>query len=366
MEVIILNKKFFIILITLTIVLSTIVNADGTTINDINKSSSYAKGSILYLAKQNIISGDEKGNFNPQKSVTRAEMVALMAKAMNLDTSKTPEEGTFMDVPTNNWAAKYVEAAYKEGIITGISTTEFKPNDKITREQMAVIFVRALKLVEQDKDIELININYFADKAKISTWSQKEVEVAVEAGLMNGVSEKSFEPKTAANKEQSAVVIERLLKNKDNITAMFKGQNINEKTVKLIMNNENILLDKKVMVQDNNVFIPVEFLNKFLSDSNETATSETDEVFWFTTTPEYADASIKYLWLQVGNKLAYTNLGGDPLTVPEVPVESHVPMDIAPIQVQGINYVSAKDIFRILNISYTYNIETNTDKYSHH
>lgn len=360
MEVIVLNKKFIILLLTLTVALSTLVNADGSTINDISKSSSYAKSAILYLVEQNIISGDEKGNFNPQKSVTRAEMVALMAKAMNLDVSKAPETATFKDVPTNNWAAKYVEAAYKESIITGISETQFKPDDIITREQMAVIFVRALKLVEQDKEIELININSFTDKAKISTWSQKEVEIAVEAGLMNGVSNNSFEPKTAANKEQSAVVIERLLKNKDKIITMFKGQNLDEKTVKLMMNNENILLDKKAIVQNNNIFIPVEFLNKFFSDSNATETSETDDVFWFTTAPEYADAGMKSLWLQVGNKLAYTNLGGDLLTVPEVPIESHVPMDIAPIKVDGINYVSAKDFFRILNISYTYNIETNT------
>lgn len=355
-----MNKKFITVLLILTIALSTIVNADGITINDINKSSSYAKNAILYLAEQNIISGDQNENFNPQKSVTRAEMVALIAKAMNLDASKPPEMATFKDVPINHWAFRYVEAAYKEGIITGISATEFKPNDIITREQMALIFVRALDLVEQGKDVELININSFADKAKISTWAKKEVEVAIEAGLMNGVSNKSFEPKSSANKEQSAVVIERLLKNKDRIISMFKGQNLDEKAVKLIMNNENIILDKKAMIQDNNVFIPVEFLNKFLSSSNDTATSETDKVFWFTTAPEYTDTGIKYLWLQVGNKLAYTNLGGDPLTVPEVPKESHVPMDIAPIQIDGINYVSAKDIFRILDISYSYNAETNT------
>lgn len=287
-------------------------------------------------------------------------MVALMVRAMNLDTSKPPATATFKDVPTNNWAFKYVEVAYKEGIVAGLSTTEFKPNDVITREQMAVILVKALKLVEQDKDIDLININAFTDKAKIATWAKKEVEIAVEAGLMYGESNKSFEPKSSAKKEQSAAVIERLLKNKDTIIAMFKGQSIDEKAVKLIMNNENIILDKKAMVQDSNVFIPVEFLNKFFSDSKEKVASETDKVFWFTPAPEYTDAGIKYLWLQVGNKLAYTNLGGDPLTVPEIPKESHVPMDIAPIQIDGINYVSAKDFFRILKIEYIYNAETNT------
>ena len=215
-------KKFIMILLTLTIALSLVVHADGTTINDIDQSSSYAKNAILYLAQQGIISGDQNGNFNPQKSVTRVEMVVLMAKAMNLDTSKTPETATFKDVPVNNWAARYVEAAYQQGIITGISATEFKPNDKITREQMALIFVRALKILDKDTAIEIVNINTFGDKAKISAWAQREVEVAIEAGLMNGVSSKTFEPKTAANKEQSAVVIERLMKNKDAITAIFK------------------------------------------------------------------------------------------------------------------------------------------------
>ncbi|MDF2891603.1 MAG: hypothetical protein K0R80_1970 [Clostridia bacterium] len=216
-------KKFIMILLTLTIALSSVVHADGTMINDIDQSSSYAKNAIIYLAQKGIISGDQNGNFNPKKSVTRVEMVVLMAKAMNLDTSKTPEKATFMDVPVNNWAARYVEAAYQQGIITGISATEFKPNDKITREQMAVIFIRALKLLDKDTAIEIINIDSFGDKAKISAWAQKEVEVAIEAGLMNGVSSKTFEPKTAANKEQSAVVIERLMKNKDAIISIFKA-----------------------------------------------------------------------------------------------------------------------------------------------
>lgn len=220
-----MKKKFLILLITLTLSLTSIASAEGNTINDINKSSGYAKAAIEYLAAQNVISGDQMGNFNPKKSVTRVEMVALLAKAMNLDTSVTPAQATFIDVPKSNWAFKYVEAAYKEGIITGISTTEFKPNDQITREQMAVIFVRALKLINNENVGEMSNIKEYADNSKIASWAKDEVEVAIEAGLMNGYSGNNFEPKLAANKEQSAVVIERMMKNKDAITAVFKGEN---------------------------------------------------------------------------------------------------------------------------------------------
>lgn len=224
MEVRKLKKKLIVLLMALTMAFSAVVSAEETIIKDIDKSTNYAKNAIIYLAQQKVISGDQNGNFNPQKPVTRGEMVALMAKAMNLDTSNTPATATFSDVPTNHWAAKYVEAAYKEGIVTGISTTEFKPNDKITREQMALMFVRALKIVDKDTEIEISNINTFSDKSKIATWAQKEVEVAIEAGLMTGTTNGKFEPKTVANKEQSAVVIERLMKNKEAITEAFKAQ----------------------------------------------------------------------------------------------------------------------------------------------
>ena len=236
-----MNKKFFILLLILTLAFSSIVSADGKPINDINISSSYARAAIEYLGEQNVISGDQNGNFNPQKSVTRAEMVALMAKALNLDSSKTIITATFKDVPMSNWAFKYVEAAYNEGIITGTSATEFKPNDKITREQMAVIFVRALKLIDKNTVIELNNVKGYKDNDKISAWALREVEVAIEAGLMNGVSSTSFEPKLEANKEQSAVVIERLMKNKDAIVAAFKVSD-NEKALYLalekLLNND--------------------------------------------------------------------------------------------------------------------------------
>ncbi|MDF2841456.1 MAG: copper amine oxidase family proteinputative S-layer protein [Clostridia bacterium] len=230
-----LKKKFLNLVIVLTFALSSIVSADGATIKDINTSSNYARAAIEYLAQQNVISGDKIGNFNPQKAVTRAEMVVLIAKALKLDTSNIPAAATFRDVPTNNWAFKYVEAAYREGIITGISATEFKPDVQITREEMAVIFVRALKIMDKDVKIELSNISVYSDQANISSWAKKQVEVAIEAGLMNGVSSTKFEPKKAANKEQSAVVIERLMKNKDEITAVFREQNNEENALYLAL-----------------------------------------------------------------------------------------------------------------------------------
>lgn len=355
-----MKKKIAAVVITLALALSSVVFAGGTTINDLDKSSSYAKGAIQYLAEQNIISGDQNGNFNPQKSLTRAEMVALLVRAMNLDTTKTPETATFADVPTNNWAYKYVETAFSQGIVAGISTTEFRPNDKITREQMAIIYVRALKLINSDNEMDFNNINYFSDKAKISPWAKKEVEAALESGLMNGVSSKLFEPKLSANKEQAAVVTEKFLKDKENIIAKFKEQLQDEASIKTTLNNEAILLKNKIVVKENKVFVPVEFLNKFILDASIYDIEEDAQVIELYPAQEIAAKGIEVLWMKVGNAKAYKNIEEDPFTASNVPTENTMELMIAPMQLEGKTYVSIDELVKILGIDYQYLSDANT------
>ena len=71
-----------------------------------------------------VMSGDDKGNFNPDQKVTRGEMAVVMANLLNLKVTdfvgaKTP----FTDVP--EWANAYVAACYADGITAGISATQY-------------------------------------------------------------------------------------------------------------------------------------------------------------------------------------------------------------------------------------------------
>lgn len=193
------------------------INADTLAIKDIDSSSDYARESILTLAELGIVEGDNLGNYNPTKAISRAEFVALLVRVLELDTENVPAQATFEDVPTNHWAFKYVEAAYKAGIVNGVTADEFGVKKISTREQMAVMFVRALKLVDSSVEIELKNVDSLTDKDSISTWAKREVDIAMTAGLMNGVSETSFAPKKNATKEQTAVVIDRFIQNEDTL-----------------------------------------------------------------------------------------------------------------------------------------------------
>jgi S1-C subfamily serine protease len=192
-----------------------LIFADAALIKDLDKSSSYAKQAISELSGKDIIKGDDYGNFYPQDSITRAQMITMIVRVLELDIKKLPENATFKDVPKNHWAFPYVEAAYREGIVTGVSKDIFGVNEINTREQMAAMFVRGLGITEADinKDYGTEKIDKLADKSKISGWSKSYVEYALSTGLMTGTSSKTFGPKDSAKREQAAVVTHRFINN---------------------------------------------------------------------------------------------------------------------------------------------------------
>lgn len=204
-------------LIVSFILSSTSVFADAALIKDLDKSSSYAKQAISDLAGAGILTGDNFGNFNPQDTITRAQMITMLARILKLDIKNLPAKATFKDVPKNHWAFPYVEAAYKSGIVTGVSKDNFGVNEINTREQMAAMFVRSLGITDGDmkKISGTENIDKLADKGNIAGWAKGYVEFALSAGLMNGTSSKTFGPKESAKREQAAVVTHRFINSGD-------------------------------------------------------------------------------------------------------------------------------------------------------
>lgn len=114
----------------------------GTLFNDI--STSYrAYKEITYLEQGEITNGDLKGNFNPSQQVTRAEAAAMIGRALNLDGTK---RGTsFKDVSANMFASGYIQSAADEKILSGYKGGTFKPDENVTRGEMALMISRAFE-----------------------------------------------------------------------------------------------------------------------------------------------------------------------------------------------------------------------------
>ncbi|MBP3359534.1 MAG: S-layer homology domain-containing protein [Clostridia bacterium] len=167
----------------------------------------WAMNEVEYMAEKGIISGRSGETFDPDAPVTRAEFASLIVKTMGL--ADTAYENTFFDVITEDWYSGYVQAAKNAGYVTG-SGGLFRPNDKITREEIAKIVVSAYS-VKTKTEITKGGALYYSDLEEISSWAYDYIVNAVNFGFVNGVSEYAFAPKASATRAQAAVILKRLL-----------------------------------------------------------------------------------------------------------------------------------------------------------
>lgn len=157
----------------------------------------WAEKSIRQLVSQGVITGYPDGGFKPDKTITRAEFAALLVKAFKIE-SKTGKE--FKDT-ANHWAKDFIAAAAASGIVNGYDAATFGPDDPITREQVAVMVIKAAKLASASGETS------FADSTDISPWAKGSVMSAVKAGIMEGYPDSTFKPRGNTTRAEAVTVI---------------------------------------------------------------------------------------------------------------------------------------------------------------
>lgn len=191
------------------------VHAASATFGDIN--GSYAKNAITELANKGIINGVGNGNFNPTGNIQRQDFAIILAKALNLDVTSAPATATFSDVPASSYAYQFVEAAAKAGLIKGMGEGKFGNGQNLTRQDMAVLFVRSIQSLTD------LNISgkgaslQFTDKDIIADYAKDAVAAAVELKLLQGNTNGSFNPVGNADRQAVAQVAIQFLQVQENI-----------------------------------------------------------------------------------------------------------------------------------------------------
>lgn len=175
----------------------------------------WAKRPIAFLWTEGIVAGRTSSRFDPEAPLTRAEFAVILAHALNLPSS---EQSSFKDVKKEDWFYKDVNSAAGWGLVTGTGSGLFEPNQPITREEMAVMLVKA---AEAGKgcflhDSEVIPPDNakgsFLDQADISGWAMSYVQRAFDAGFLTGRNNQMFAPKELATRAESAQVVYQLMK----------------------------------------------------------------------------------------------------------------------------------------------------------
>ncbi|WP_179136091.1 S-layer homology domain-containing protein [Paenibacillus sp. 32352] len=205
-----MNKKQWISAVMAAALLSgPILPAKGSaaaSFSDID--GSYAKNAIMELANQGIVTGVEDHKFYPALTITRQDFAIILAKALQLDVSNPPATPTFKDVPPSSYAYSYVEAAVKAGLIQGTGNNLFGTGQNLSRQDMAVMFVRALGANPNGKAGAL----KFADSNQIADYAKESIAAAVEYGLITGEDNNVFNPDAKADRQAVALVASKLLK----------------------------------------------------------------------------------------------------------------------------------------------------------
>lgn len=145
---------------------------------DVDEYSEYAEA-IAYVSETGIMVGDSNGNFNPDNSVSRAEMATLICRMLG-ETEGLQTSSDFFDVPTNHWANIYVGKAVELGIVNGYGNGKFGPSDEVTYEQAITMIIRAL-----DYENEAIGAGGYPNGYLV---------IAQNIGLLDGINAKKGAP----------------------------------------------------------------------------------------------------------------------------------------------------------------------------
>ncbi len=167
---------------------------------DADAISSWAYDAIREATEKSIVKGND-GRIHPKNPITRAEFTKLIVTIVGIDTNIS-HTVSFTDVSVNDWFYPYVNAGYKEKIISGYTSSQFLPNGQITREEMATIIARALALPTAQPDTQIKDIG------NVATWAQSSVKAIIAADLMQGYDH-YFQPKHLATREMAIVVAMR-------------------------------------------------------------------------------------------------------------------------------------------------------------
>lgn len=180
----------------------------------------WAKNEIVSLSIQGIINGYPDRLFKPNNPLTRSELIYLLDKAIGfeMDGSNALQE-EFKDIPNSYWAYDSIVAAKQYGIVEGYPDGTFRPNQTVTREEMAAFLYRALysDLSSLTQNPSVTNEVYgseqpiFFEDVPNLHWAAKEINTLASDGVIKGIREGIFGLGERVTRAEAATMIYRLI-----------------------------------------------------------------------------------------------------------------------------------------------------------
>ncbi|WP_379165767.1 S-layer homology domain-containing protein [Paenibacillus roseus] len=169
----------------------------------------WAQNAVEKLASKALVKGTNSDAFTPEAPVTRGQIVHLLVRGLGLsDYQGTAAFNDVKDAALQN----DLNAAVSAGLVQGYADGLFRPQQPVSREELAVMFSRAIVLTERIDNLANHSQQLqFKDAGQISNWALQAVQDGVAAGLFKHDSSLSLRPGDQATRAEAAAILDRFL-----------------------------------------------------------------------------------------------------------------------------------------------------------
>lgn len=175
---------------------------------DVNTDDWFAEA-VQYMLDNEMMNGTSATTFSPSTTTTRGMIVTILYR---LEGEPDAAASSFTDVASNMYYADAINWAAANGIVNGITTTTFGPDNAITREQMAAILYRYAQY--KGYDVTASNdLGRYTDASQISAYATAAMQWANAEGLITGNTTTTINPIGNATRAEVATILMRFCEN---------------------------------------------------------------------------------------------------------------------------------------------------------
>ena len=162
----------------------------------------WAKKPIEHTSTVGLVQGYPDGTFKPDRALTRAELATLMVRARGVQLPGYARQ-VFKDVKASYWAANYIEAAQRMGMIQGYPDKKFRPNNRVNKAEAIAILARFDGMVATKPEV--------APYSDVPTkhWASRYVAAAKESGMLNYIDGKRLRPKEEVSRAEAVEMMSK-------------------------------------------------------------------------------------------------------------------------------------------------------------
>ncbi len=173
------------------------------------KESDWFYEAVRFVYENDLFNGTSATTFSPNVNMTRAMLVTVLYRLAGKPA--VTAGASFTDVKSGLWYSDAVAWASANGIVEGMGSGKFAPDDFVTREQMAVILMRYTRYQKADTSASA-DLSRFTDASSVSPWAQSAMAWAVASGLVNGRTATTLVPGGTATRAEVAAILMRYCK----------------------------------------------------------------------------------------------------------------------------------------------------------